>query len=43
MARTGSKEMLFHTIDVDETTLRFTAFDLMQQPVDEVVIHKNIP
>jgi hypothetical protein len=43
MARTGSKEMLFHTIDVDETTLRFTAFDLMRQPVDEVVIHKSMP
>jgi 3',5'-cyclic AMP phosphodiesterase CpdA len=43
MARTGSKEMLFHTIEVDGNTLRFTAFDLMRQPVDEVVIHKNIP
>lgn len=37
------KEMLFHTIEVDETTLRFTAFDLMRQPVDEVVIHKIMP
>jgi hypothetical protein len=35
--------MLFHTIDVDETTLQFTAFDLMRQPVDEVVIHKSMP
>jgi len=43
MARTGSKEMLFHTIEVDENTLRFTAFDLMRQPVDEVVIHKSMP
>jgi acid phosphatase type 7 len=43
MARTGSREMLFHTIDVDQTTLRFTAFDLMRQPVDEVVIHKIMP
>lgn len=43
MARTGSGEMLFHTLDVDDTTLRFTAFDLMGQPVDEVVIHKSRP
>ena len=43
MARTGAREMLFHTIEVDQNTLRFTAFDLMRQPVDEVVIHKTMP
>jgi hypothetical protein len=43
MARTGAREMLFHTIEVDGNILRFTAFDLMRQPVDEMVIHKNIP
>lgn len=41
MARIGSREMLFHIIDVDDTTLRFTAFDLMGQPVDAVVIRKT--
>jgi len=43
MARTGSEEMLFHTIRVDGNTLRFTAFDMMKQPVDTVVIQKTIP
>ncbi|MDT8377339.1 MAG: metallophosphoesterase family protein [Desulfotignum sp.] len=43
MARTGSREMLFHSIEVDQNTLRFTAFDLLRQPVDEVVIHKTMP
>lgn len=43
MARTGAREMLFHTIEVDHNTLRFTAFDLMRQPVDEVVIRKPKP
>ncbi|MCA1794408.1 MAG: hypothetical protein ABR534_14320 [Desulfotignum sp.] len=43
MARTASEEMLFHTIQVDDDTLRFTAFDMMKQQVDAVVIQKNIP
>jgi 3',5'-cyclic AMP phosphodiesterase CpdA len=43
MARTGSREMLFHTIEVDENSLRFRAFDWMKQLVDEVAIQKNLP
>ena len=43
MARTASEEMLFHTIRVDGDTLRFTAFDMMKQPKDTVVIQKNLP
>jgi acid phosphatase type 7 len=43
MARTGSHEMLFHTIQVKDNTLHFKAFDMMKQPVDEVVIPKSTP
>ncbi|MFU8770383.1 MAG: metallophosphoesterase, partial [Desulfotignum sp.] len=41
MARTGSHEMLFHTIRVEGDTLHFTAFDITRQPVDAVVLQKN--
>ncbi len=43
MARIGTGEMLFHTIEVDQDTICFTAFDLMRQPVDKIVIHKTMP
>jgi acid phosphatase type 7 len=43
MARTGSEEMLFHTIRVEGDALHFTAFDITGRLVDTAVLQKNHP
>jgi acid phosphatase type 7 len=43
MARTLSEEMLFHTIQVDEKSLSFTAFNLERRAVDTFSIQKRVP